>query len=866
MEPRTDQETTRRWILVVDGDAQTQRILDLSLRNAGFEVKTAGNATEALAWLADHEPDLVVSDAQLAGMDGFELCLRVKQRPDKPAPPFVLLAEPSVERKKRGIEVGADDFLNKPVYVQEVVGRARALLQRRERERLESLAKGNGSFSGDLGDIPLVDLLRTVEANRKSGVAHLVGPDGGRGEIYFRRGAAVDAEVGRLSGRDAVYRLFSWTAGRFEIEWKSIRRKDAVDMDPPALLMEALRRQDEWRRLLADVPPLSTICEVEYRLLAERLAEIPDEVNTLLRLFDGVRTFIQVVDDSGLGDLEGLALIGKLFREGIIRDLKQRLAAGDLHGAQADGWLSDAVAPLRAAPDRGRRDLFGAGLETAPAVLGRTTAPLEPLEDLGRAAAAEEARPRATERINTEAPAAVLALTPVFAGGPLRGAPMVPSEKTLQGVGIPAAQPRPATSPGFAPAVPGNTARRAGLPDVTPPLRAPPPAAPPTPPGTGDGIPEAVVPPDGEPAIVIPFPSQQAGGGRSDTPVPSSGDEPRAVAGEILARQPPARELETRPAPERLTQLEESSAMPLRATDPGLGPEPLEQLGLHVTSETHASALPAYSSNALVRRSSHRDAGAEDDAAAFNEPDADDEIGIRPRARGPLLVAAGTVLALGIGWAFLHPRGNTPSAAGPSPAHLAGEESAAAAPSATPQAEAPQPGTPAAPPRPPASAPREEGAARPVAATPPVTGLGAATPDTTAADLDDRAADPKVARALPSEFPLLLSACRTAFSDKRMKDAEVACSAASDAGPDSAEARALMAHALFNRHRRREALTWAERAVKLDPTQADAYVIIGGVHQDAGEKALAKAAYQKYLQLAPTGAYAADLRAIVEKF
>jgi len=79
MEPRTEQESERRWILVVDGDAQTQRILDLSLRNAGFEVRTAASATDALTWLAENRVDLIIAAVELAGsIDGFELCRRVK--------------------------------------------------------------------------------------------------------------------------------------------------------------------------------------------------------------------------------------------------------------------------------------------------------------------------------------------------------------------------------------------------------------------------------------------------------------------------------------------------------------------------------------------------------------------------------------------------------------------------------------------------------------------------------------------------------------------------------------------------------------------------------------------------------------------
>jgi predicted TPR repeat methyltransferase len=74
-----------------------------------------------------------------------------------------------------------------------------------------------------------------------------------------------------------------------------------------------------------------------------------------------------------------------------------------------------------------------------------------------------------------------------------------------------------------------------------------------------------------------------------------------------------------------------------------------------------------------------------------------------------------------------------------------------------------------------------------------------------------------------------------------------------------------LAHALFNRNHRRESLAEAERAVKLNPKWADAYVIIGGVHQDAGEMDDAKRAYQHYLELDPRGQFAGDLRAIVDR-
>jgi CheY-like chemotaxis protein len=887
MESRTDQQSARRWILVVDGDAQTQRILDLSLRSAGFEVKTASNAAEALAAIADHEPSLVVSDTQLGdGIDGFQLCRSIKERPDRAGVPFLFLAELTTESKMRGVEAGADDFLGKPLYLQEVVARARALLQRRERERLEALADGNTPFNGDLADIPLVDLLRAVQAHRKSGVAHLHGPGAARGEIYFRHGAAIDGEVGRLSGRDAVYRLLSWGSGRFEVEWKSIRRKDAVEMEPEALLVESLRRQDEWRRLLIDAPPLDTVFEADYRLLADRLAEIPDEVNSILRLFDGTRTFFRVVDECGLGDLEALAVIGKLYREGIIRELPAKRDPRDAPRADAEAWLPEATGPFRPPPGLVRRDLFAPPPEPGSGVHARPTAPVDPLEERP-AAVADDMRARFTDRLNTDTPAAAPQRLPPAGPPPVttpaREAALLQAETTLQGFAI-QPHPRPTTSPGFAAAaVPAPAARN--LPDVTPPMRTPPAAAPPAPPGPGggDGIPEPVVPQEGEPAILVPLAGEPA---QLDAPVTS--EEQRPVAGEILARTPSPKTHESRAAAERLTQLRESAAVPLRATDPGLGPPEPTDGALILSTETE----PPIRLTAPRLGPPGIDASADLDAdvptaEALSEREVSEEIGVPPRTRGPVLVSVllGMLIAFGGGWLILRSGWRAtpapPVAVDPAQVTAAAAAPPVSAPPAVPATGDRVPEGPAVASPPSTTAPHAAptGPSVPPRVEPAVHAGGAVTKPALVAshrsepaspvvpppaELDERAADPKMAREAPAAFQQLLTACRSSFAEKRMKDAEATCGAARDANPESAEACALLAHALFNRNHRRDALMWAERAVKIDPRQADAYVIIGGVHQNAGEKTEAKAAYRKYLELAPSGTYAPDLRAIVD--
>jgi CheY-like chemotaxis protein len=822
VEPRVDQQ--RRSILVVDGDVQIQRLLDLSLRNAGFEVKAVATVAEATAWLGKERPDLIVAEAKLeGGTDGFELCRQVKKRPDAASIAFLFLAERTVETNLRAVEAGADDFVAKPLYVQELVARVRAVLQRRERDRLEARTRqggqgeeGDEKFIGDLEALPLVDLLRAIQTNKRSGAVQIQAPDGARGEIYFRDGAVVDAEVGRLSGLDAVCRLFSWTAGRFEIEWKSIRRKDAVALESGALLLEALRRLDEWRRVLAEVAPLETIFEVDYHVLAERLAEIPDEVNAILRLFDGQRTFIHVIDDCGLSDLDALAVIGKLHREQIIRDVRARPASVELPGADMEGWIADAAGPFRALSMRPRRELFSPlpEVSSSSGVHRRPTAPPELVEEAPRSPAVGERRERFTDRLIAEGavPAPEAPAPP-----PVRPREVLdPAEKTQQGLGLPA--PALSTRPGFAAvavvpqAPPVPRVARDVLTDVTESLGAAAPAA--------QGIPQPVPPQSAEPAIVVPLVPLVPAPAAAAPAAPPPPVEQKPVAGEILA-------------PPRTTK-EDGTAK--RVTDLGMGPD---RLAAAVSPFAPTSPLAAASGEVVgapakveeIRPAKKiiLDPGLPED----NEPP--------PPSRRLKLVlggAAGLALAGVLIWFGFskteRPHGEAAKVEAP-PAKVAVVVDARPVAAAVPDAGA----APAPTKR---TGPAYE-AARKV--------------------LDERAGDPKVARALPAEFPVLLAACRTAFTEKRAKDAEIACVAAKDAGPDSAEACALLGHALFGRKKRKEALVWAERAVELDPKQAEAYVIIGGVKQSADDLPAAKAAYKKYLELAPAGQYAADLRAIL---
>lgn len=311
----------KQQLLLVDADPRSVRVLEVSLKKAGFSVTTAADGLDALAKLELSTPDLILSDTRLPKLDGYELVRRLKERADWATIPIVLLTSASsVEDKVRGLELGVEDYLTKPIFVRELVARVNHVLARRAERGDEVRTRATGGrirFAGSLADMAVVDLIQTFEVSRKSGVVHL---SNGlhEGKLHFREGKIIDAELGKLRGEEAVYRALVWSEGSFEVEFGPVEREDVIGTPTAGLLMEGMRRVDEWGRLLEQLPSLEAVFEVEHSALAERLNEIPDELNSILRLLDGKRTLVDVIDESPFEDLSTLSTVTKLYFEGLI--------------------------------------------------------------------------------------------------------------------------------------------------------------------------------------------------------------------------------------------------------------------------------------------------------------------------------------------------------------------------------------------------------------------------------------------------------------------------------------------------------------------------------------------------------------------
>ncbi len=120
-------------ILIIDDDPAFLRLVELALIDAKFEPITAASGEIGLVKLLDRRPDLVILDVVMPDMDGWETCYRIRQISTVPI--IFLTAKQTIDDKVSGLQIGADDYLVKPVLPGELIARVEAVLRRSGRPR-----------------------------------------------------------------------------------------------------------------------------------------------------------------------------------------------------------------------------------------------------------------------------------------------------------------------------------------------------------------------------------------------------------------------------------------------------------------------------------------------------------------------------------------------------------------------------------------------------------------------------------------------------------------------------------------------------------------------------------------------------------
>lgn len=333
---------TNETILVVDADTKSQKVLEISFKKAGYRVIITESVSEARRAVESGEPDVIVCDTQFPGAsaeDGFSFCKSLRNHPKWRDIPFVFLTEQrSLPEKMRGLEMGADEYLTKPIYIKEVTSRVEFLLNKRAQARLSG---GEAeAFKGDLADVTMIDLLQTIGREQRSGSLEIERSTR-KGAVYFQEGNILDAQCGKLRGEDALYRLMLWPDGNFRVQYYSnAGRADHILKNSGELLLEGIVRLEQWNDLSAELPPLSSIYEADYQRLPDLLAQLPDEAGRLVRLFDGLRSLRDIVDDSPYDDITTLQIMSRLLSEDVLNRVSDSEQDGQQAPSNLEAWLA----------------------------------------------------------------------------------------------------------------------------------------------------------------------------------------------------------------------------------------------------------------------------------------------------------------------------------------------------------------------------------------------------------------------------------------------------------------------------------------------------------------------------------------------
>ncbi|QTL96758.1 response regulator [Iocasia frigidifontis] len=115
-------------ILIIEDEKQIARFMELELTHEGYQVVVEYNGKEGLVSWQESDFSLIILDIMLPGLDGIELCQRIRRESNIPI--IMVTAKDSTSDKVKGLDIGADDYLTKPFVIEELLARIRALLRR----------------------------------------------------------------------------------------------------------------------------------------------------------------------------------------------------------------------------------------------------------------------------------------------------------------------------------------------------------------------------------------------------------------------------------------------------------------------------------------------------------------------------------------------------------------------------------------------------------------------------------------------------------------------------------------------------------------------------------------------------------------
>jgi CheY-like chemotaxis protein len=303
-------------ILVVDSDTSYTIALRNALSKAGYEVTCWDDSQKVLESLKNLSADMIISEVELPEISGLTLFKEIRSIPAYQTIPFIFLSsQKRVDDRIKSMELGVDDYITKPFYVEEIVARVDALFA--EISQLsEQQSQSEKGFSGSLTEMNLVDLIQTLELGKKSAILKLK-HNSSIGFVYVANGEVIDALLDELSPDQSLMRMFTWNIGNFFVEMTTFNRERTIQLPNKELVTTAMRRMNHWQQLQQGLPPLNTVVA---KTELNTYQDLSDEEKELISGVTGKNRIDEIIEKSSFDDLKALTIVTKLYHNGYLQE------------------------------------------------------------------------------------------------------------------------------------------------------------------------------------------------------------------------------------------------------------------------------------------------------------------------------------------------------------------------------------------------------------------------------------------------------------------------------------------------------------------------------------------------------------------
>jgi len=339
-------------LVILDANPRSSAALSFGFQREGFRVYSTADSGDALGMAQTRAAQLLVVSSQNGG--ALDLVDRLREEEATRELPIVVLGERTV--REPALRAGADEFVARPAFIRDVVTLSKLAVAMRQ--------DGDGEgVVGLLEDYGLYFLTRALAVAGRSAVVELERQKR-RGEVHVSKGDVVAARLGRMSGLGAFNQLLLWGEASMHLRFESPTGERKITQPVDEVLEQGADFAKKFETLAQRIGGAQAVYRQAPTRAAEARAKIPAEVLSLVKLYDGKRPIIDIVEDSPFKPVDTIKITFRLAELGAIERVENAHVDSPLTARLAvRDWLLGAPG----APEENRSTVTEAGRRAAEA-------------------------------------------------------------------------------------------------------------------------------------------------------------------------------------------------------------------------------------------------------------------------------------------------------------------------------------------------------------------------------------------------------------------------------------------------------------------------------------------------------------------